>query len=264
MSHHKCSECSHIGSSEEFAQNLKISKGISSDTQLPRECPCCHGLSYLMDSDSIKESLEDKVNELESLAALFVKKTGDTSDDCVLTGILNSLCEVRSRINGIEDADIIGNPESFLEMLLGNPDEYQGNMPETFVDALDGSGWRVWQENGSYSDLELELKIPTASAGNYLSINIHLTFSWDEKDVYLVFGDNLGDGFNDGASIYFDFDNKEELLGNMLNAFIENKTQIIEEWPSTETLEVMKRGDFDEDIVNGIKALYKVLAKTPN
>jgi hypothetical protein len=61
--------------------------------------------------------------------------------------------------------------------------------------------WELWQKNDSYTDLELSVFKDGPEPSDEHSFNVHLTFSWEEKLIYLTLGGNLGDGFNSYMSV---------------------------------------------------------------
>lgn len=59
-------------------------------------------------------------------------------------------------------------------------------------------GFVCWQENTDYTDFEFEVTYKEKSAANDReSLNLHITFNWEESKLSATLGTNLGDGFND-------------------------------------------------------------------
>lgn len=66
------------------------------------------------------------------------------------------------------------------------------------LEGLNSLGFVCWQENSDYTDFEFEVTYKEKSATNDReSLNLHITFNWEESKLSATLGTNLGDGFND-------------------------------------------------------------------
>lgn len=97
---------------------------------------------------------------------------------------------------------------SLLNNLLNGTENVEQNMHR-----FQSVGFSLLQENGHYTDLELEIDYfnsesqgpdPRYKVQIRHSFCLHLTFDWERRDCYLLVGANFGDGFNCYHQIGFD------------------------------------------------------------
>lgn len=100
-----------------------------------------------------------------------------------------------------------------------------GSLSEEQIKEINATGWHIWQNSSSYTDIELEVTYQTEeeNGDDRYSLNLHLTLNWDESNMYMVLGTNLGDGFNDLHHVSDDGLPFDEQLERCIDALRENE-----------------------------------------
>ncbi len=226
MKKYQCDNCEQTKCESEFSDVTDVSMRFSpGDKYTDKECPECGSLAYPVETIVTVEELQDSANklidEIELLVSDHLKDDGLKFEDCSLVGIMQSTSELSSRITGIENSDMKGQPDTWLEAIFKHYKETQdGSFPPLFVAAISKSSWHEWQNGSEYSDLETEIKLEDCD--HYASCNIHLVFDWQEESISFDFGNNLSDGFNEGEKIHFDYNDPDEMKSSITEAIDES------------------------------------------
>lgn len=88
------------------------------------------------------------------------------------------------------------NPAVLQNILASNA----GVVSDGQIEMFQSAGWHLWNNDGfGYTDFEYCKMYQTRAENGHAdySLNVHLTIDWEGGEVYLMLGDNFGDGFND-------------------------------------------------------------------
>lgn len=160
--------------------------------------------------------LEDNINMGTTI--VFDEESSISSEECepALRKALNFLSPVAKPSSGeatdeLEPPSPVSDASSLLSQILDN-----GCVTEKQAGVLKDKGWPLWQVNDDYTDFEFEVTYQTEeeNGDDRYSFNIHLTFDWQAKNIYLTLGTNLGDGFNDYHNVPFEDKRLEFSLDN--------------------------------------------------